>query len=98
MNGKCELCGIETKLTKHHLCPKLKSKSLKKQEDDSNIAWICRPCHDCVHATYSESELRDSFNTIEKLLSTEEISKFVSWRRKHPNFSGSSKMSNKRKI
>ena len=78
MNGKCELCGIETNLTLHHLIPKVK-------------------CHSQIHAMFSENELRDFFNTKEKLLENDNFNKFIKWRIKHPDFKGSSKMSNRRR-
>jgi len=97
--GKCELCGCECKLTLHHLIPQLKCKNKYKQNknDDSNHIMICRQCHDQIHALHDETDLRDNFNTLEKLLQDEELMKFVNWRKKHPDFNGHSKMSNKRK-
>lgn len=96
---KCELCGLEAKLTVHHLIPKVKCHhNLKDKEDDpENHLLICRPCHDSIHANFTENELRDFYSTKEKLLESEEIQKFIKWRRKHPNVNGSSKMSNKQK-
>ena len=99
MTGKCELCGIETELTKHHLVPKVKAKNKYKdiKEDDSNLIWICRSCHDQIHALYDESTLRDLYSTKEKLMAAEELKKYIAWKQKHPDFTGHSKMSNSRK-
>ena len=99
MTGKCELCGIECELTKHHCVPQVRCKNKYKEikEDPSNLIWICRQCHDQVHACFSENELRDLYNSKEKLMSTPEMQKFISWRQKHPDFNGHSKMSNSRK-
>lgn len=97
---KCELCQCEIdKLTAHHLIPKSRTKNKYKQikEDSSNIIWICRSCHDQIHALKSESELRDSYNTLDKLLAMPEFAKYVAWKKKHPDFKGHSKMSNSRK-
>lgn len=96
---KCELCGCECEVTKHHLVPKLKAKNKYKEikDDPSNWLWICRPCHDLIHSQFSESELRDLYNTRESLLAAPEIEKFVKWRRKHPDFSGHAKMGNRRR-
>lgn len=97
--SRCELCGCEAKLTKHHLCPQVKchNKYRALKNDDSNIAMLCRPCHDHIHAAFSENELRDLYNTIEKLKASSSVSEFVAWRRKHPDFVGHAKMSNNRK-
>lgn len=96
---KCELCGIECELTRHHLIPQLKAKNKYKEikNDPSNILMICRSCHDFIHANFSESELRDLYNTKETLMCNDEIQKFLKWKKKHPDFKGHSKMSNKRK-
>ena len=97
--GKCALCGCECALTKHHLVPQVKCHNKYKQikEDESNLLWICRQCDDQVHALWSENELRDLYNTKEKLLKSESMQKFIVWRQKHPDFNGHSKMSNNRK-
>lgn len=97
--GKCELCGLETDLTKHHLVPQSKAKNKYKEikEDPNNLLWICRSCHDQIHAMFDNNELRDCYFTKELLLSNDEFNKYVQWKIKHPNFDGHSKMSNKRK-
>ena len=99
MIGKCETCGCETELTKHHLVPVSKAKNKYKEikEDPSNHLWICRQCHDAIHASYDETELRDLYNTKEKLLEAPEFKKFVAWKKKHLDFDGHSKMSNRRR-
>lgn len=99
MTGICETCGAETELTKHHLCPvsKCKNKYRQIKEDESNHIWICRQCHDAIHASYDENELRDLYNTKEKLLEAVEFKKFVAWKKKHQKFDGHSKMSNRRR-
>ena len=101
MIGKCETCGCETELTKHHLIPVHVCRSSKYSKDlktdDSNIIMICRTCHDFLHATWSDQELRDSYSTKEKLMAAPEFAKFISWRKKHPEFKGSSKMGNRRR-
>jgi len=94
MTGKCEMCGCECELTKHHLRPASKCKNRYKDvlADENNIAWICRQCHDHIHATYDNNHLRDFLNTVELLMADERISSFVKWREKHPDFKGHSKM------
>ena len=96
---KCELCGLECELTKHHLVPKLKAKNKYKdiKEDPSNIIWICRSCHDQIHSLWDESTLRDLYSTKESLLKSSEMQKFIAWKKKHPEFKGHSKMNNNRR-
>ncbi len=98
-NDRCELCGLKCKLSKHHLVPQLKCKNKHKdiKDDPSNILWICRSCHDQIHALWDESTLRDLYNTKEKILEAEEMKKYIAWKIKHPDFNGHSKMSNKRR-
>ena len=97
--SKCELCGISCKTTKHHLIPQLKCKNKYKEikDDPLNIIWVCRSCHDQIHACFSESQLRDLYNTKKKLLESDEMKKYISWKIKHPDFKGHSKMSNNRR-
>ena len=40
---------------------------------------ICRQCHNTVHRTHSNMELAMNYNTVEKLLEDENISKFCRW-------------------
>ena len=94
--GTCETCGCEAALTAHHLVPKHVCRSSKYSKDlktdESNVIMICRTCHDFIHATWSDQELRDLYPAKEKLLAAPEFAKFVAWRRKHPEFKGPSKM------
>ena len=98
---KCELCGVEAKLQKHHLVPQRVCRSSKYSKDlktdESNFLWICNECHRQIHALYTEQELRDFYSTKEALLEAEELKKFIAWRQKHPAFSGSSKMSSRKR-
>lgn len=100
MTGKCATCGLETELTLHHLVPQSKAKSGKYKQikdDPSNHLWICRSCHDQIHALYENNILRDVYNTFESLMAAPEFAKYISWKKKHPDFKGHSKMSNTKK-
>ena len=95
----CELCGLECDQTKQHHIPqsRIRNKYKEIKEDPSNILCICRSCHDQIHSLWDESTLRDLYNTKDKLLAAPEMQKFIAWKRKHPDFTGHSKMSNDRK-
>ena len=99
---KCEICGLECNLTKHHLIPQRVCRSTKYSKklkvDEGNFLWICEACHSKIHSMFSEQELRDYYFTKDALMSNESFAKFVKWRQKHPDFKGSSKMSNDRKM
>lgn len=55
-----------------------------RQEMHTRIAMLCRPCHSTVHATLSEQELEQSFNTLQALASHPDIARFVGWVKKQP--------------
>ena len=97
--AKCELCGLECKPTLHHLIPVSKSRHKNKylKTDEGNFLWICTECHSQIHALFSNYELKELYNTKEKLMEEPRMRKFIEWRMKHAEFSGSSKMSNDRK-
>ena len=97
---KCEACGSTEALTKHHLIPvsMMKNKYAElKPSDESNVIILCRSCHDSIHASYTEQELRDLYNTKEALLNAPKFKKDVAWKLKHPNFNGHSKMARDQK-
>ena len=56
----------------------------EREEMQTRIAMLCRPCHATVHATLTEKELEDAFNTLEALAAHPEIAKFVAWVGKQP--------------
>lgn len=101
MKSKCEICGIEDELTVHHLIPQSMSRSSKYSKklktDENNFLMICECCHEKIHSMFTNQELRDIYFTKDALLRNEDFEKFVKWRQKHPDFHGSSKMSNNRK-
>ena len=77
----CPLCGREIPPeleSRHHLTPKLKGGT------HGPIAILHRPCHSKIHSVFTEAELARSYNTIEKLLTHEEIQKFVRWIQRRP--------------
>lgn len=85
----CELCQRSgLKLTRHHLIPRKRHRQrscqqrFDREERLTRISILCRPCHNTVHATLTEKELEDRFNTIQTLAAHPEIDKFVRWVRK----------------
>lgn len=91
---KCPLCGREmiegSSIDKHHLIPKLKG--------GKETVLLHKICHRKIHSLFKENELKNQYNTIEKLLSNEDIQNFVKWvKNKPPEFYVSNFQSNKRK-
>jgi len=83
---RCELCGREVaRLTRHHLIPRTRHSNRRNKRDfdrfevHERVAWLCRPCHDHVHAVLSEKTLEREFNTLGALREDPEIDRFVAW-------------------
>lgn len=80
-SDNCPLCGraLPEKPSKHHLIPR----SLKGRE----TVLLHRVCHRQIHATFTERELFNYYNTIERILKNGNIKKFVKWvKNKPPGF------------
>ncbi|KXN68992.1 hypothetical protein CONCODRAFT_79537 [Conidiobolus coronatus NRRL 28638] len=83
--GSCELCEREMPLTFHHLIPRETHSHLAKKgtftKDDMRTRGtnICRPCHTHLHRTYDNLELAINYNTVEKLLESEKVCKFIEY-------------------
>ena len=77
----CPMCDrpLGGKIEGHHLIPK--TFGGKETED------VHRICHQKIHSTFSERDLKNEFFTWDKIRSHEEIEKFVKWvRKKSPEF------------
>lgn len=75
----CPLCSRmlgDVRISRHHLVPKSKGGRIEEYLHDI--------CHAKVHATFTNNQLEDYYNTAEKLLEHEEIQKFVKWVTKKP--------------
>jgi hypothetical protein len=89
---RCELCGREVSLlTRHHLIPRTRhankrnKREFDRTEVKKRIAWFCRPCHNHIHALFSEKVLEREFNTLDLLASHPEVVRFVTWIQKKPD-------------
>ena len=51
MLGNCEICGCYWQLDKHHL---LSGSDRKHAEEDGLYIYICRSCHNAIHADRHE--------------------------------------------
>jgi len=86
----CELCGRPgTTLTRHHLIPRTRHANQKAKRDFTReerqaVAWICRPCHNQIHALLTEKELERDFRTLAQIAAHPEIARFVEWIREKP--------------
>jgi hypothetical protein len=87
----CQLCGrAVAELTEHHLIPRTRHSNRRNKRDFSRdevkqrTLMLCGPCHDTIHATFSNKELERVYNTRESLLHAEPIRRFVRWVRRQP--------------
>jgi len=72
----CERTGLA--LTEHHLVPRQKGGGGQGGETID----VCVPCSKQIHALFTNSELKQKFNTLEALKADERVRKFVDWVRK----------------
>ena len=73
---KCEFCKIETQTRGHHVVPKSRGGKV--------IVDTCETCESFIHKTWTNNELRDTYNSVESILADERFKKFLKWRRKQP--------------
>lgn len=78
MTTTCELCrrivpderiDDPQVIQEHHLRPE--------ERADSPTVTLCRPCHQQIHATFTNEELREHCDTIEAL--REALSGYIEW-------------------
>lgn len=55
----------------HHLRPERRA--------ESAVVTLCRPCHDQVHALFTNEELRDSYDTVAALRDADRLQGYLSW-------------------
>ena len=67
----CAFCKRAVPTRGHHVVPRCKG--------GRTIVPTCQSCEDFIHKTWSHNELRDTFNTVEKILSDARFQKFLRW-------------------
>lgn len=82
------MCERDLPTTSHHLIPKqIHSKAwckkmFTKEEMNGRRANLCRDCHPYLHKKFTHAELGKLYNTIEKILANEKVSKHIAWLKK----------------
>ena len=71
MDEVCAFCNREVPTRGHHVVPRCKG--------GRHIAPTCHSCEDFIHKTWTHNELRDDFNTVEKIQSDPRFQKFLRW-------------------
>jgi hypothetical protein len=83
--GPCPLCGRPLipgpSVDAHHLVPR--------SQGGRATVTMHRVCHSKIHSLFTEQELRDSYDTLDKLRQHPEIAKFIRFvRKKDPEYRG----------
>jgi hypothetical protein len=78
------LCEREVLLTFHHLIPKKLHRRTRFKKDYSKDelnqgVFICRLCHNGIHAHYDEMTLAREFHNLEKLKADPNIRRHANW-------------------
>lgn len=71
----CPICNrkhTSDKMNWHHLLP-----SINNNERSEPRIYICKTCHSVIHFCHTNVELYNNYNTLEKLLESNDIIKIV---------------------
>ena len=83
--GPCPLCGRPLvpgpSVDDHHLVPRSKG--------GRETVTLHRICHSKIHSLFTDQELRDRYDTLDKLRVHPEVAKFIRFvRKKDPEYRG----------
>jgi hypothetical protein len=67
-DGRIDDPGV---VQEHHLWPERRA--------ESPTVMLCRPCHDQVHALFTNEELRESYDTAAKLREADRLAGYLDW-------------------
>jgi hypothetical protein len=73
-DSTCAFCNRQVPTRGHHVVPRCKG--------GTEIVPTCHSCEDFIHHNWSHNELRDTFNTVEKILADPRFQAFLRWLRK----------------
>ena len=71
MTAACAFCKRRVPTRGHHVVPRCKG--------GRDTAPTCHSCEDFIHKTWTHNELRDTFNTVEKIQTDPRFQKFLRW-------------------
>ncbi len=71
MDEVCAFCNRKVPTRRHHVVPRCKG--------GRDVAPTCHSCEDFIHKTWTHNELRDTFNTVEKIQTDPRFQKFLRW-------------------
>lgn len=88
LNIVCPICKRdvpEKYQEEHHLIPKSLQQRKKYKPFINSTIIVCVNCADEIHQLFTEKELAENYNTLEKLLNNERIQKWANWVSKKTN-------------
>jgi len=69
---ECALCRREVPDTEdHHLVPENRA--------ESPVVQVCPPCHDQLHALFTNEELRETYHTVRALREADRMQGYYRW-------------------
>lgn len=73
MSEACVFCGREgvPGMHEHHVVPRCKG--------GKDVEPTCGSCGSFIHGTWSHNELRDVYNTVERIRADERFKKYLRW-------------------
>ena len=71
MTEGCAFCQRKVPTRGHHVVPRCRG--------GRDTAPTCHSCEDFIHKTWTHNELRDTFNTVEKIQADPRFQKFLRW-------------------
>lgn len=77
IDAGCVFCRRRVPTNGHHIVPRCKG--------GTTIVPTCPSCEDFIHKTWSHNQLRDTFNTVEKILADARFQQFLKWLHKQKN-------------
>lgn len=80
----CVLCDRIGHMTRHHLYPRethslYLKRGLATESELQTTIRVCPTCHKTIHRFFTNKQLAESKNTLDKLLEDERISKYAKW-------------------
>lgn len=74
-----EDCQEEHHLIPRAICKRNKYAALPQLEKGNQTIMVCNDCGNQLHKLFNEKELADNYNTIDKILESPAIQKWVNW-------------------
>lgn len=85
-NKRCQYCNRFVRILQtHHIIPKLMLRRMnyKKRKELRRTSKItvrlCRDCHRQIHSMFTNKELKNQFNDMNKITETKEFKKYLSF-------------------